>query len=615
MKRLLHILLSLLGTCCLAGTVPSEARAGGGDPARLYDQVKQTFVEQKYGEALALVADIKGDSTPPLLQETEAMILERLWQKARRYYNVGKYDLAFAAVLEMERYTNPPELALAKAIISFYRGDFETAAEVILSGRLADSADGQTIAGFVNFECKDDRAAMEAWQRALSLNEDRRLAGLGLSMLDFVKGREGWNKGFLGYRDALTEMPVNISGRRTGRTLVRMEEVERGVPGVPRAVTPGPSELELIITCRNGIYRNHEAILIEAGTVTLDSVRVELRGRSFDPRYGVEFHVLKGTQTKGGVRKGSRELTAGIMKETHTYRDVRLAGLVIGRNVLVVSVIDDQGRRFEASVDLLRREPVYQKLAVLIGVGEYPWDPQWQRGYVLKDLSSMKDVLSKHGYLVKTILDPKTEDLDKILRRLRSSGSPVTVDSGEGVVIGDHDDLILYFTGHGFRMNPDAKNEYGLIVPHRARYDELQDRPYEEDCVEMGRLVNSLALSAARHKLLIMDTCYAALAKVSKSTPPSPGGCDQDFLDADGFYLMTASNRDEKSWMYKHMRQSAFTKRLVEALEGKAAGRDRGCITLHDIAGYITRNLRDQSPVFRFLSEENGMPYFEDLNG
>jgi hypothetical protein len=92
-------------------------------------------------------------------------------------------------------------------------------------------------------------------------------------------------------------------------------------------------------------------------------------------------------------------------------------------------------------------------------------------------------------------------------------------------------------------------------------------------------------------------------------------GCDQDFLDADGLYLMAASNRDEKSWMYKHMRQSAFTKRLVEALEGKAAARDRGCITLHDIAGYITRNLKAQSPVFRFLSEENGMPYFENLNG
>jgi hypothetical protein len=93
-----------------------EARAGAEDPDQLYDQVKQKFVEQKYGEALALVADIKGDSNPPLLQQTEAMILERLWQKVRRQYNAGEYDLALAAVAEMERYTDPPELALAKAM-------------------------------------------------------------------------------------------------------------------------------------------------------------------------------------------------------------------------------------------------------------------------------------------------------------------------------------------------------------------------------------------------------------------------------------------------------------------------------------------------------------------
>ncbi len=613
MKVLRNTLFVLLVTTSLGALWAMGARAAAEDPGQLYDQVKQKFVEQKYGEALALVADIKGDSNPPLLQQTEAMILERLWQKVRRHYNAGEYDLAFANLVEMERYTNPPELAMAKAMISFYRGDFETAAEIVRSGRLADSPDAQTIAGFVDFERENDQAAMEAWQQALARDENRKLAGLGLSMLAFVQGHEGWNEAFQRYREALPEMPANISSLRMGRTLALMEGIGQA-PGVPQVVTPEPSELELIVTFRNGIYRNNEVIPIEAATVTLDSVRVELRGRTFDPRYGVEFRILKGTQTGDGVRKGSRELTTTLMKETHTYRDIRLAGLVIGKNVLFVSVTDRQGRRFEASVDLLRREPAYQKVAVLVGVGEYPWDPQWQRDYVHKDLSSMKEVLIRHGYLIKTILDPKAEELDRILRRLRSSGSHVTVDSGENVVIGNHDDLILYFTGHGFRMNPDAKNEYGLIVPHKARYDKAQDRPYEEDCVEMGRLVNTLALSAARHKLLILDTCYAALAKVSKSPPYSQRGCDQDFLEADGFYLMAASNRDEKSWMYKHMRQSAFTKRLIEALEGEAAAPDRNCLTLHDIAGYITRNLEAQSPVFRFLSEENGMPYFENLN-
>ena len=107
MTVLRHISIFLLGTLSLGVMCFLEARAGAGDPDQLYDRVKQKFVEQKYEEALALVADIKAESNPPLLQQTESMILERLWQKAWQHYNVGRYDLAFAAVVEAERYAKP----------------------------------------------------------------------------------------------------------------------------------------------------------------------------------------------------------------------------------------------------------------------------------------------------------------------------------------------------------------------------------------------------------------------------------------------------------------------------------------------------------------------------
>ena len=43
-----------------------------------------------------------------------------------------------------------------------------------------------------------------------------------------------------------------------------------------------------------------------------------------------------------------------------------------------------------------------------------------------------------------------------------------------------------------------------------------------------------------------------------------------NIIEQRGLFLMAASERDEKSWMYRHMRQSAFTRLLVDALNGQA---------------------------------------------
>jgi len=373
------------------------------------------------------------------------------------------------------------------------------------------------------------------------------------------------------------------------------------------------SKLGIIISYQAGIYKSKEIITTDAGVITLNSLRLELSDGKFNPDIDVTFALENSSAKEKSIAKGSKEVFTRDLRSSFTYQDVKLSGLKVGENILKVSLHDNRGRKHSAIITIKRYEPAYQKIAILMGVKQYEWDPIWKKEFVEKDLASMKKVLEGQGYAISTLTNPSVGSIEALLRKLRATNFTIKTDEGENLILGKNDDLILYFTGHGYRINPGQENEYGVIVPFDAKFNKKLNQPDESSCIAMNDIVNNLKLCKARHKLFIIDSCYAALAGIAKSPPEPPKSCDRKFIEQKGLYLMAASEKDEKSWMYKNMQQSAFTKRLVEALGGKTQPSDSSCITLFDIAGYVNRYLEQQSPVFRFLSKENGMPYFENL--
>lgn len=162
------------------------------------------------------------NSNPPGFRTTETVIVDKLWQGVKRHCEMSEYEFAHIAVEQMERYISLPELTWAKAIISFRRGDLETAGEIISSEEFCMDAAAQAFAGLVHFERQNDRKALEVWKGISSSNEKNKLAGLGLCVLRFVNGQKGWVECFSRCDDTYRELLVSMPNSRMGKNLAIM---------------------------------------------------------------------------------------------------------------------------------------------------------------------------------------------------------------------------------------------------------------------------------------------------------------------------------------------------------------------------------------------------------
>ena len=146
-------------------------------------------------------------------------------------------------------------------------------------------------------------------------------------------------------------------------------------------------------------------------------------------------------------------------------------------------------------------------------------------------------------------------------------------------LFGDDDEVVLfYFSGHGY-----ADSTGGYIF--------ASDATDVDEGVPLTDIVNWANASAAKNKIIILDSCYSGIAG---SSP-----VDQKIAAiSEGVTILTASTLDQTAIAGRN--RSVFTSLLVDALNGGAANL-LGQITPGSVYAHIDQSLGnwEQRPVFK----------------
>jgi len=138
-----------------------------------------------------------------------------------------------------------------------------------------------------------------------------------------------------------------------------------------------------------------------------------------------------------------------------------------------------------------RRREFGRYYALIIGVQNYELLDDLSSP--LKDLERVKALLEqRYGFTVETLVDPNQLDLMRKINALND-------------VLGEDDNLLIYFAGHGNRLGG-AAHETGYWLPSNAEQppDDTLWVPNEFITRHLGRL-------KAKRVLVVSDSCYSGL--------------------------------------------------------------------------------------------------------
>ena len=151
-------------------------------------------------------------------------------------------------------------------------------------------------------------------------------------------------------------------------------------------------------------------------------------------------------------------------------------------------------------------------------------------------------------------------------------------DQIEELFRGDTDVALFYFAGHG---HVESTGGY-LLTSDSRRGDEG---------IALGDVLTYANESAARNKIIILDSCHAGIA----GAPPSD---ERLALLTDGLTILTASTA--RQYATEENGSGVFTSLLIDALNGAAANL-LGDVTPGSVYAHVDQSLGpwDQRPVFK----------------
>ena len=163
----------------------------------------------------------------------------------------------------------------------------------------------------------------------------------------------------------------------------------------------------------------------------------------------------------------------------------------------------------------LKGKSIYAKShALLVGVNRYPGMPGKDLQFALNDVLDMADILVKsYGFRPENVRI--LTDAQATLAGIKGA----LVELADSRRVGPEDRALVYFSGHGQTVKLGAGGEMGFLIPHDAKVD-LNDfqnaAPYLASCLPMSQLWDYLGPSAAKHILVIADSCYSGLLAQSR---------------------------------------------------------------------------------------------------
>ncbi|MFC4929290.1 caspase family protein [Massilia sp. GCM10023247] len=175
------------------------------------------------------------------------------------------------------------------------------------------------------------------------------------------------------------------------------------------------------------------------------------------------------------------------------------------------------------------------------------------------------------------------------------------------------DTVLIFFSGHGTRFVQETEQTSALVA-YDTRFSDLSGTTLPESEL-------SLALSRIKSRRLVVfiDACHAGGTSTLKGELASDMdyGFDdkslQRLADGAGRVIMASSRSTEKSRVLGNSRNSVFTGKLLDALQGKVDGLRDGLIRVFDVFNYVAEHVAQdvpglQHPVFKATDLESNFP-------
>lgn len=186
---------------------------------------------------------------------------------------------------------------------------------------------------------------------------------------------------------------------------------------------------------------------------------------------------------------------------------------------------------------------------------------------------------------------------------------------------GPDDTVVIFFSGHGTRIAQGADCGSAL-VPFDCKRNDLVATTLSE-----GAFSAALGKIKAQRLLVLIDACHAGGVGVLKGNGDDSDidyGFDEKSLhrlaQGTGRVIMASSRASETSLILRGARNSVFTSKLLEALQGQARTSGDGFIRVFEVFNYVAEQVNSsvhgrQHPIFKASELENNFPVALERGG
>lgn len=207
-----------------------------------------------------------------------------------------------------------------------------------------------------------------------------------------------------------------------------------------------------------------------------------------------------------------------------------------------------------------------------IGVSRYK-NPQYDLQFAAADAQAEVEAFSTHTqglyeHIHKKVLTDEQANVPTTLFALRELKDTIT----------ENDTLIVFLSGHGLR---DAKGRY-FFATHEVNLADLA-----HTTVDWEQFINILKQVRARRIILLADTCHSGSITGSVNTDTLTDRLNRQA----GVMVFTASRGEELSFEDAQWKHGAFTKALLEGLEGAADEDSNSGISIEELRQFVTKRV------------------------
>lgn len=342
---------------------------------------------------------------------------------------------------------------------------------------------------------------------------------------------------------------------------------------------------------------DEEEELIDAiPTVSSESIRLRVEAMS-DSSLVEEIRIFhngkrlqsstRGLYVDDDIPEGDKkveEIDVLLIPGENVFRAIALNGLRIESVPAELSIVYDRpGKNSGEGVKLH---------LVVVGVNQYD-NPKYNLNYAVTDATAFKSEMEQRNAGLFSEVSA-TLLLDEEVSR----GSIITTLQTISLNAGPRDVFIFYYAGHGV-MSEGLDSEFFLVPPQVTQlYGDTGQ--LGEKGVSATMLRDMARQIRAQKQVFILDACHSAGAL---QTVAMRGAAEERAIAllarSTGTHWLTATGSDQFAAEFADLGHGAFTKAVLEGLDGGADSGEDGQVTVKELDAFLQKRVPELTREFR----------------